>query len=68
MHFCAEEAMALVALIGTAVHFWRCQCSNIQQRFWRVWCRLFSHHDSPVLRFDGSLLCRRCNRYLGRAP
>lgn len=59
--------MMLVALLGSAWHFWTCQCSNIQRRFWRLWCRTFGH-PSPrrmgyVYKFDArnTKFCRRCD-------
>lgn len=71
MHFCADEAMMLVALLGGAWHYWTCGCSNIDRTLKRLICRIFGHPSlrkmGPVYHFDGGQginrpYCRRCNR------
>jgi hypothetical protein len=64
MHFCVDEAMALVALLGSALHFWRCECTNVKQRFRRFRCYIFGHpsvREVGAIYKMGGIYCRRCS-------
>lgn len=62
MHFCADEAMALIALLTTAWHFWHCRCTEVQGWFWRMFDTVFGHAKNPIRKLDlhDKGLCRRC--------